>query len=158
MVRSPMPVMRCSALVLAMINSVSAIVGPGSLGTDLSILTHNDLYGALRFHNSSRNFFSVVDANFGVLATGGQSFRSESLIVLNTWKSYANASSTCASLGESLWSPSQADFLPYLSYEGKAGLYWVANDQCANISDTGLSGVTSGCQGDTQLCVRILLR
>jgi len=49
-----------------------------------------------------------------------QSYPTESLVVLNTWQSYSNALATCKAFGESLWSPWQADFLPYLSYEGKS--------------------------------------
>jgi len=103
---------------LLALNSVNA-VGPVSLGSDLSVLTHNDLYG----NNSTR--------------TG-------SVIVLDTWQSSAHAQQVCQGLGESLWTPKTADYLDYLPYLGKEGLYWASNGSCVNVSSPSLD-VVSNC-------------
>ncbi len=81
---------------------------------------------------------------------GAKSARDESLVVLHTWQSASSAAAACKGIGESLWDPSTADFLPYLAYEGKEGLYHAANGRCANITADGLSGVVSKCSPSGQ--------
>lgn len=88
----------------------------------LTILTHNDLYG-----NSSQ--------------------RSESTIVIDKPQSYSVAATSCAALGESLWSLDRCsqslDFLGYLEYDSQRlgqNLYWVASTvgtKCNAVSPKG---------------------
>jgi len=79
---------------------------------------------------------------------GPNSTRDESVLVLNDWQSSSAASAACSALGESLWTPSTADFLPYLSYLGKAGLYHAADGCCAHITENGFEGLVDNCSGE----------
>lgn len=67
-----------------------------SIGSDLQILLHNDLYG-------------------------NESSRDDAVIVLKTTQTHEQAKKACAALSESLWEPSSndedADFLTYLNYK-----------------------------------------
>jgi carboxylesterase type B len=56
-----------------------------------------------------------------------------------------DASLACQAIGESLWSPTSADFLPYLAYQNMSGLYHVADGACANLSSSGLDNVVQSC-------------
>lgn len=90
----------------------------------LTILTHNDLYGS-------------------------SSSRQKSTIVIDKLQSYSAAVTSCAALGESLWSLEQCsqdiDFLRYLEYDNQRhgqSLYWVANTagtKCNAVSPQGRS-------------------
>jgi hypothetical protein len=70
--------------------------------------------------------------------SGNNSTRSGSVVVLDTWQSAAHAEQVCNGLGESLWAPETADYLDYLPYLGKDGLYWTANGSCVNVSSPSL--------------------
>lgn len=91
---------------------------PASIGSDLTILTHNDLLGNASCYPAA--------------------------IVLNSPLSEVQASSACAALGEKLWYPNgDDDFLNYLTYEGKPGPYWIAGHQgpsCKTINSSGKQG------------------
>jgi hypothetical protein len=71
-----------------------------SIGSDLQILLHNDLYG-------------------------NESSRQDAVIVVGTAGTHKQAERACAALSESLWTPpadvKTADFLDYLSYQTKHG-------------------------------------
>jgi hypothetical protein len=71
-----------------------------SVGSDLQILLHNDLYG-------------------------NESNRQDAVIVVGTAGTYRQAEKACAALSESLWTPpadlESADFLDYLSYQTNHG-------------------------------------
>ncbi|KAK5698576.1 hypothetical protein LTR17_023527 [Elasticomyces elasticus] len=73
-----------------------AVPIPASIGSDLQILLHNDLYG-------------------------NESTRGDAVLVLETPQIQTAAASDCAALGESLWSPSSDlasnNFLAYLGYQ-----------------------------------------
>ncbi|PGH08746.1 hypothetical protein AJ80_07784 [Polytolypa hystricis UAMH7299] len=90
------------------------------IGSDITILTHNDLYG-----NSST--------------------RGDAAIVLNTPKTHSQAQKACEELGETLWTPKSSrknskaenvEFLQYLGYEdrdARRNLYWIgggSRDRC----------------------------
>ncbi|WVQ97821.1 hypothetical protein IAU59_004936 [Kwoniella sp. CBS 9459] len=105
--------------------TASATPSPQSIGSGVTILTHNDLYG-----NSSA--------------------RDESVLVLSDGLSYDSACAACKSLGEMLWTPSQADFLPYLAHTGRDGQYWTAND-CANLTSSPIPGATGHCDKQQRL-------
>ncbi|KAK0867587.1 hypothetical protein LTR87_014534 [Friedmanniomyces endolithicus] len=74
--------------------------------SDLTIVTHNDLYGNM-------------------------SSRTDAAIVLSQPMTERQATAACAALGEELWSPtaSNGEFLDYLCYEGENGPYWIAGRQ-----------------------------
>ena len=82
-------------LAAALASLVTAAPSANSIGSDLQILLHNDLYG-------------------------NQSSRDDALIVLKTAQTYEQAKKACAALSESLWKPTSngkdADFLAYLNY------------------------------------------
>ncbi|EUC48655.1 hypothetical protein COCMIDRAFT_2516 [Bipolaris oryzae ATCC 44560] len=100
----------------------SGVPSPQSIASDLSIITHNDLYG----HASTRR------------AAG---------ILLTTPYTYSAARSQCAALDTTLWNPSSyaqdPAYLEYLSYAKLAGpdcLFWVhgnSTSQCTAISTRG---------------------
>jgi hypothetical protein len=73
---------------------------PDSIGSDLQILLHNDLYG-------------------------NESSRQDAVIVVGTAGTYRHAEKACTALSESLWTPQAdvktADFLDYLSYRTNHG-------------------------------------
>ncbi|ORX38959.1 hypothetical protein BD324DRAFT_300541 [Kockovaella imperatae] len=94
-----------------------------AVDSSVTILTHNDLYG-----NSS--------------------WRDESLLVLSKGMTAGDASEACERYGEKLWCARYADFLPYLEYEGRGGLYW-AKGMCVNITADGLQDAT--CTSSQQL-------
>jgi hypothetical protein len=83
-------------LTTAFASLVTAAPSADSVGSDLQILLHNDLYG----NESSRN---------------------DAVIVLKTTQTHQQAQKACASLCESLWKPSSnaedAGFLAYLNYK-----------------------------------------
>ncbi|XP_014559130.1 hypothetical protein COCVIDRAFT_35672 [Bipolaris victoriae FI3] len=100
----------------------SGIPSPQSLASDLSIITHNDLYGQA----SSRRAASIL---------------------LTTPYTYSAARSQCAALDTTLWNPrshaQDSAYLEYLSYAKLAGpdcLLWVdgnSTSQCTAISTRG---------------------
>ena len=99
---------------------LAAVPNPHELDSDLTILTHNDLYG-----NSSD--------------------RQTSVIVVSKCQSQAAASLSCAALGESLWSherlQEELGFLKYLDYADQGEqVYWVASTahtKCRAITPEG---------------------
>jgi hypothetical protein len=80
----------------ALASLVTATPSPDSVGSDLQILLHNDLYGNESSHN-------------------------DAVVVLKSTQSHEQAEKACAALSETLWTPSTnagaADFLAYLSYQ-----------------------------------------
>jgi hypothetical protein len=107
---------------LPLISSVTAAVSPQAVGSDLSIITHNDLYG------------NATTRNAAAVALGGQS-------------TYSNASSRCAALGTTLWNPDgykqDVGFLRYLNYgnnSDNSGTFWVGGNgtsQCRAMNTDG---------------------
>lgn len=104
---------------------VEVVPSPHSIGSDLTILLHNDLYG-----NSS--------------------VRSEAVIVLSTPQNQRKAQSSCAAIGEKLWTPESTTgnkdvlrFLQYLAYDSARpifGLYWIGRSSpysCHAITPSG---------------------
>jgi hypothetical protein len=83
-------------LVAALASLVTAIPSADSVGSDLQILLHNDLYGNESSHN-------------------------DAVIALKTAQTHGQAKKACVALSESLWKPSSnvedADFLAYLTYK-----------------------------------------
>ena len=92
----------------SMQNSRDVSCGPEALASDMTIITHNDLYGNM-------------------------SSRTDAAIVLSRPMTEPQAKEACAALGETLWYPddSNGDFLDYLAYEGIVGPYWIANNDQA---------------------------
>ncbi|KAK3115632.1 hypothetical protein LTR53_004839 [Teratosphaeriaceae sp. CCFEE 6253] len=90
----------------------------GLTGSDLTILTHDDLYG-------------------------NTSARTDAVIVLSSPMTEPEAAAACAALGESLWAPSQSngDFLGFLSYRGENGPYWIAGRQGPRCKTSTADGV-----------------
>lgn len=93
-------------------------VSPQGIGSDLTIVTHNDLYG----NKTTRDAAVVVDAE----------------------SNYTIAESRCAALESSVWNPdskSDISFLRFLDYSkgDKAGPYWIKSDgkKCNTISAKG---------------------
>lgn len=125
------------AIVLTLIATVSSTPSPASLSSDISILIHNDLYGA-------------------------SSPRQTAFLVLHTHQSHLAAAKSCSSLSESLWTPSSTNsstqdltFLRYLDY-GKdtddVGTYWIngspsKNTTCHTISTDGTIRPGADCKG-----------
>lgn len=111
-----------SALSLSVSLFASAALGavsPQALGSDLSIITHNDLYG-------------------------NQTTRGAAAVVIDSDCGYSSAVSKCAALGSSLWNPDSVKqdlgFLKYLDYKKKTGPFWVqgaAPGKCRAISTQG---------------------
>jgi hypothetical protein len=88
-------------------SAVVSILTPESIGSDLSIITHNDLYG-----NSTT--------------------RRAAVIALDTKYTYSSATSKCAALGTILWNPDSYSqdltFLRYLDFgkvTDEVGVYWI---------------------------------
>lgn len=82
-------------LAAALASLVTAVPSADSVGSDLQILLHNDLYG-------------------------NESSHGDAVIVLKTIQTHDQAKKACAALSESLWSPpsnaGDTDFLAYLTY------------------------------------------
>ena len=107
----------CNALTAA-----ASIASPQSIGSDLAIITHNDLYGNL----TSRRAASII---------------------LSTPYKYLTATSKCAALGTTLWNPDdyKQDFgyLRYLDFGNATnctGEYWIKGNsttQCRTITTEG---------------------
>ncbi|KAF2847030.1 alpha/beta-hydrolase [Plenodomus tracheiphilus IPT5] len=92
---------------LTISSTVASVASPHSIGSDLSIITHNDLYG---------NFTT----------------RPSSSIVISTPYKYSIAATKCAAIGTALWNPDSyaqgLDYLQYLDYDktaGDVGIYWI---------------------------------
>lgn len=110
------------SLSLPFISSVAAAVSPQSVGSDLSIITHNDLYG----NATARNAAAVV---------------------LSSQSTYTNATSRCAALGTTLWNPDgykqDLDFLRYLNYSNNsdnAGAFWVGDNGTSQCRAMNIDG------------------
>ncbi|EMD64832.1 hypothetical protein COCSADRAFT_25820 [Bipolaris sorokiniana ND90Pr] len=111
-----------SAFYLLFSARASGVLRPQSIASDLSIVTHNDLYGQA----SSRRAASIL---------------------LSTPYTYSTARSQCAALDTTLWNPrshaQNSAYLEYLSYAKLAGrdyLFWVdgnSTSQCTAISTHG---------------------
>ncbi|KAJ4291794.1 hypothetical protein N0V90_009689 [Kalmusia sp. IMI 367209] len=106
---------------LLLASHVVSVPSPHAIGSDLSILTHNDLYG-------------------------NASTRQAATIVLSARRSHSKAQAGCEALQETLWdlgNYTKLDFLRYLDYENptdEVGQYWVAsgsNSSCRAITTFG---------------------
>ncbi len=119
---------------LSFVTLVSASVPvPYLLDSNISILTHNDLYG-----NSSS--------------------RQASALLVSKRQSQSAAASSCAALGENLWStkqyPEELAFLQYLGYDAERharNLYWVASTSHAKCNAISTQGRTQHVSCDTPL-------
>jgi acetyl esterase/lipase len=110
------------SLYLARLCTVADAVSPQSVNSDLSIITHNDLYG----NATTRNAAAVVLDN-----------RSE----------YSDATSRCAALETMLWNPDGYEqdlgFLQYLEHDkasDNVGAYWIKSidtSHCRAITTDG---------------------
>ncbi|EMD88134.1 hypothetical protein COCC4DRAFT_83305 [Bipolaris maydis ATCC 48331] len=114
-----------SAFHLLLFARASGVPTPQSIASDLSIITHNDLYGQA----SSRRAASIL---------------------LSTPFTHSAARSQCAALDTTLWNPhsyaQDSAYLEYLRYAKLAGpdyLFWVdgnSTSQCTAISTRGQLG------------------
>jgi hypothetical protein len=110
------------SILLSFPSSTVATASPQSVGSDLSIITHNDLYG-------------------------NATTRPAAALVLSTQSIYSAATSRCAALGTMLWNPEtykqDLSFLQYLdhgSISDDIGLYWIEGNttsQCRAITTKG---------------------
>ncbi|KAH6612142.1 Alpha/Beta hydrolase protein [Boeremia exigua] len=126
-------VARASALLCLVSLVLATGPNPRLLDSDLTILTHNDLYG-----NSTRRQVSVV--------------------LVSKRQSHSAAASSCAALTESLWSTKQQShelgFLQYLGYGDERhsrDLYWVASTTHAKCNAVSAQGRTQQLPCDTPL-------
>lgn len=126
-------VVRLSACLYLVSSALALVPDPRVLDSDLTILTHNDLYG-----NSSH--------------------RQASTIAVSKRQSRSAAASSCAALGESLWlynkQPEQLDILRYLGYDNERhgqDLYWVASTAYARCNAVSAQGRTQQLPCDTPL-------
>lgn len=106
-------------LAAALASLVTAVPSADSVGSDLQILLHNDLYG-------------------------NESSRDDAVIVLKTTQTHEQAKKACAALSESLWKPSSnaedADFLAYLNYKSGSQHGGRSRKQLYHISEKGHHG------------------
>ncbi|KAF2626476.1 cholinesterase [Macroventuria anomochaeta] len=126
-------VARLSASLCLVSLVLASVPNPRTIDSDLTVLTHNDLYG-----NSSH--------------------RQASAIVVSKRQSHSAAASSCAALGESLWSNEQhlqeLGFLEYLRYDSKTQSqdhYWVAGTAHTKCSAITARGRTQQLPCDTPL-------
>lgn len=124
---------RLSASLCLVSCTLASVPDPRVLDSDLTILTHNDLYG-----NSSH--------------------RKASAIVISKRLPLSAAKSSCAALGESLWSyktrSQEPGFLQYLDYGSERhgqDLYWVASTAHAECNAVSAQGRTQQLPCDTPL-------
>ncbi|KAF2002360.1 alpha/beta-hydrolase [Amniculicola lignicola CBS 123094] len=107
-----------TAALLCRVCPVVAVPSPQSIGSDLTILTHNDLYG-------------------------NATSRPATVIALSARQTHEEAIFSCAALGENLWNPDgslkELGFLRYLDH-GKVtddvGVYWVGSSSGCRTIDT----------------------
>ncbi|KAJ4985919.1 Para-nitrobenzyl esterase 4 [Stagonosporopsis vannaccii] len=126
-------VARLSASLCLVSCALASVPDPRIFDSELTILTHNDLYG-----NSSH--------------------RQASAIVISQRQALPAAVSSCAALGESLWShkalPQELDFLRYLEYGTERhgqDFYWVASTTHARCNAVSAQGRTQQLPCDTPL-------
>jgi acetyl esterase/lipase len=113
---------RLLSLSSPILSVVAAAVSPQSIGSDLSIVTHNDLYG-------------------------NDTTRKATVIALRSQCSYLTAASRCAALGTTIWNPDglQQDlgFLRFLDH-GKnidnAGTFWVGGNSVSGCRAMNVDG------------------
>lgn len=106
-------------LAAALVSLVTAVPSADSVGSDLQILLHNDLYG-------------------------NESSRDDSAIVLKATQTQEKAKKACAALSESLWKPSSnaedASFLAYLNYKSDSQHGGRSRKQLYHVSGKGPHG------------------
>lgn len=137
-------------LALVFPRGIQACPGPVSLGTDLSILTHNDLYGT-SFHLLGRQGACMLILLY---TSGVNSTRDQSVIIASKPVTSSAASDLCHQLGESLWTPQIDDFLPYLAFQNnnQSQVYW-AEGGCVNITVKGYEMAQTACGKDEEHAV-----
>jgi hypothetical protein len=122
------------SLSLSLVSFALATPSPQSVGSDLSIITHNDLYG-------------------------NATTRPAAAIALSTRSVFSEAESRCAILGTTIWDPDsfQHDlgFLRYLDH-GKSsrddvGVYWVRGSDTLHCRVITTEGTFKNYPCDTQL-------
>jgi hypothetical protein len=122
------------SLSLSLVSSALAAASPQSVGSDLSIITHNDLYG-------------------------NATTRPAAAIALGTRTIFSEARSRCASLGTTVWNPDSfkydLGFLRYLDH-GKnsndvGGAYWVTSYNPLHCRAITTEGKFKDYSCDTQL-------
>ena len=110
-------------LAVGLTSLVTAIPSANSVGSDLQILLHNDLYG-------------------------NESIHGDAVIVLKTTQTHEQAKKACAALSESLWKPSSdaedADFLAYLTYKNGSQHREQVQQQLYHVSGKGPRGSCKG--------------
>ncbi|KAL6711076.1 hypothetical protein ACN47E_006951 [Coniothyrium glycines] len=102
--------------------ALASVASPQSIGSDLTVVTHNDLYGNLTTRRASS-------------------------ITINTHTTHSAAALKCAALGTTLWKPgSQNEDVGYLRYLGfeksrsSRGAYWIRSNsttRCQAITTHG---------------------
>jgi acetyl esterase/lipase len=109
------------SLSVSLLSTSAGAVSPQAVGSDLSIITHNDLYG-------------------------NATTRTAAAIVLDNRSVHSTATSRCAALGTILWNPDGCEqdlsFLRYLEHDkagDEVGAYWVEGDgtHCRAITTNG---------------------
>jgi pimeloyl-ACP methyl ester carboxylesterase len=127
-----MTIVSILSFALPLLSSALAAVSPQSVGSDLTIITHNDLYG-------------------------NATTRPAAAIALSTHSIYSDAETRCAALGTAIWDPDglkqDLGFLRYLDHGSSCddGVYWVKSltaQQCRAITT---NGIVKDYSCDTQL-------
>lgn len=115
-----MPFVGTTLLAAALASLVTAVPSADSVGSDLQILLHNDLYGNESSHN-------------------------DAVIVLKATQTHEQAEKACADLSESLWKPSSnvedADFLAYLTYKSSSQHGGRSQKQLYHVAGKGPHGL-----------------
>lgn len=121
------------SLSLPLLASVAAAVSPLSVGSDLSIITHDDLYG-------------------------NATTRKAAAVALSNPSSYSTTTTRCASLGTTLWNPDgyaqDLDFLRHLNYgsnSDNAGTFWVGGNGTSQCRAMTVDGNTKSYPCSTEL-------
>ncbi|KAF2705650.1 hypothetical protein K504DRAFT_448694 [Pleomassaria siparia CBS 279.74] len=111
--------------------------GPSSIGSDLTILTHNYLYTESAYLQRQAELVPLS------CHLGTASPRQVALIVLRTSQSFKTTDTGCATIRETLWSPrnnaTRLDFLRYLDYGAadELGLCWFGGTGCRATATEG---------------------
>lgn len=111
----------CLLTVFGNFDGACAAPNPNTLESDITILTHNDLYGE----------YYLYQILHYLTVTGNSSTRQAATIVLGAWQKNDKAQAACKVLHENLWEPANGTdfgFLRYLNYGDtpvKPNLYWI---------------------------------
>ena len=91
--------------------------------------------------------------------SGNASTQTEAAVLLSRPMTHKDAQTSCASLGEGLWSATETDssFLSYLAYQGIVGPFWIAGQDrsgCNNVIATGVQGISPCSELFPALCTQ----